>query len=114
MSDARTTTAGTSARGGTVTVEVTDELDLATVPALRRAVERALRGRPHTVVVDLSGCGFLGVDALGLLVGLSAAARRQGTTLTLAGLSDVTRRVIDVLELDGALRCSPPEPRRSS
>ena len=96
-------------RRGTVTVDVTDELDIATIPSLRGAVEEALRGRPQTLVVDLSRCGFLGVDALGVLVGLTAAARRQGTTLTLVGLSDVARGMVSVLDLDGALLYAPPQ-----
>ena len=112
MGNGRTATAATGARRGTVTVDVTDELDIATTPALQRAVEGALRGRPREVVVDLSRCAFVGVDALGVLVALSASARRQGTALTLVGLGDVTRQAIAMLSLEDVLACRAPEPHQ--
>ena len=109
MANARAATAAHS----TVTVDVTDELDIATIPALRQTVEERLARRPQTVVVDLSRCGFVGVDALGTLTDLTAKARRQGTTLMLVGLRSTVREVIRVLGLQDRLLHSPPEPRRT-
>lgn len=84
-------------------LEVDQELDLATVPALRREVEDALRGRPQTLAVDLSRCAFAGVDALEALAALTAEAQRQGTTLVLVGLRPILRRAIGLIGLDGQL-----------
>ena len=105
-----TAAARADAGRGTVTVDVTDELDIATTPALRRDVEQVLAGRPQTLVVDLSACSFVGVDALGVLVDLTADARRQGTTLALVGLNPVARQAIALLDLDDALRYGSPRP----
>ena len=88
------TRAGTSAAA---LVRVTDELDVATTPQLQRTIEQALRGRPQTLAVDLSGCPFAGCDAIETLVVLTAQARRQGTTLVLLGMADIVRRAISLL-----------------
>ena len=85
-------------------LEVVDELDLATVPGLRRQVQSALGGRPQTLAVDLTRCTFAGVDALEALAALTAEAQRQGTTLVLVGLRPVIRRAIGLIGLDGQLR----------
>ena len=105
MSDATTPVAVTHLR-------VTDELDVATTPQLRREVESALLGRPQTLAVDLSACPFAGVDALEALAGLTAMARQQGTTLVLVGLRPIVRHAIALLGLEGALLYGrTPEPR---
>ena len=94
------------------TVQVSDELDLATTPALRVTVENALAARPQTLALDLGDCPFAGVDALHALVELTEAARRQGTTLVLVGLRPILRRAISLVGLDDALLFAPvPRPR---
>jgi len=84
-------------------LRITDELDLATTPGLRRDVERALLNRPQTLAVDLSGCPFAGVDALEVLAELTAVGRQQGTTVVLLGLRPIVRQAITLLGLDGSL-----------
>jgi anti-sigma B factor antagonist len=95
-----------------LTLRVTDELDLATTPALRAAVSDALAERPQTLVLDLAACGFAGVDAVHALVDLTAAAREQGTTLLLVGMRPILRRAIAAVGLADALLPAPPPPRR--
>ena len=109
MADGRTSTP----KAATVTVDVREDLDLATVPALRRSVQELLTARPQTLVVDLSRCGFVGVDALGVLADLTTAARRQGTTLALVGVRSTLREVIALLGLGDRLLHGLPEARRS-
>lgn len=93
-------------------LRVTDELDVATAPQLRREVEAALRTRPQTLAVDLADCPFAGVDALEVLVDLTAEARRQGTTLVLLGLRPIVRQAIVLLGLESDLLYGqPPAPR---
>ena len=78
---------------GTLTVRICDELDLATVPQLR--------------------CPFAGVDAVQVLVLLTAQARRQGTTLVLLGLQPIVRRVIDLLGVESRLLYGGPPRSRA-
>ena len=93
--------------GSTAAVEVlrvTEELDVATVPALRRRLDAALERRPQTLALDLSVCPFAGIDAIDLLVQETESALRQGTTLVLVGLAPVTRRAARVLGVETSLR----------
>ena len=93
-------------------LRVTDELDLATTPTLRREVESALLARPQTLAVDLSPCPFAGIDALEALAELTAMARQQGTTLVLIGLRPIVRQAIALVGLEGSLLYGQaPEPR---
>jgi anti-anti-sigma factor len=103
---------GTTTWRSVLTVVVTEELDLATVPSFRASLEAALRARPRILAVDLSSCGFAGVDALDALAELSATAREQGTVLVLLGLHPIVRRAVSVLGLERSLLfAEPPAPR---
>ena len=96
-------------------LHVTHDLDLATTPVLRSAIEEALASRPQTLAVDLSGCPFAGVDAIEMLAVLTAQARRQGTTLVLFGLRPIVHRAVRLLGLeDRLLYGQPPHPRRTT
>ena len=83
-------------------VVVTGDLDLATVPGLRARLEAALARRPACVQVDLSGCTFLDCSAVDLLVAVRDAARRDGVVLVLVRPSRPVRRLLGLLDLDGA------------
>lgn len=89
-----------SADGVRISVRVTDELDLATLPALREQLDRVLQARPRSIEVDLTACPFLGLDAVSALAGLSARARRQGTLLRVVGMRPAARRVVRMLGLE--------------
>lgn len=102
---------GAVAAGGACEVAVlhiTEELDLATTPQLRAGVEQALAAQPRTLVVDLSACPFAGVDAIGVLVALTAQAQRQRTTLVLYGVRPIVRRALALLDLDKRVVLTPP------
>jgi anti-anti-sigma factor len=60
--------------GTTARIIVGGELDIATAPALREHIERALRDRFEIVVVDLADVSF--IDSSGLHALLEAATRR--------------------------------------
>lgn len=92
---------------GVRTLRISDELDLATMPQLVRSVRRALDERPQTLHLDLSGCRFAGVDAVGELAALTEQAGAQGTTLVLVDVPASVHRVIDLLGLERRLRCLP-------
>ena len=80
---------------GRLLVWVTDEVDIATAPRLRRALERAAPEPGEQVVVDLSGVTFM--DCSGLTPLLEAEARLGGR-LSLRG---VPAKVSALLRLAG-------------
>lgn len=78
-------------------VWVTGEIDIATAPSLRRALERALPDASGRVVVDLSGVTFMDCSGLGPLL---EAEARLGDRLSLRG---VPPNVTTLLRLAGLL-----------
>ncbi len=78
-------------------VRVTGEIDIATAPRLRRALEHASADASGRVVVDLSGVTFMDCAGLGPL--LEAEARLGGRLL----LRGVPPSVFDLLRLTGLL-----------
>ncbi|NIH79767.1 STAS domain-containing protein [Amycolatopsis viridis] len=64
---ARTMTVSAEHRGPDVVLTATGELDLATLPKLRRLIRLALVDRPRLLVLDLSELRFVSSSGLGLL-----------------------------------------------
>ncbi|TMQ91500.1 STAS domain-containing protein [Actinomadura soli] len=92
--------------GGTVTVTVVGEVDMATVGVLRVCVGAVLdgivRGRVvEQVVVQVSGMSFIDASGLGALVDLRKRARREGALLLLAGVSPALWRLLKLTGLTG-------------
>lgn len=79
-----------------LTLRVLDDLDLITVPALRRRIHAALGDRPDRLVLDLSACSFADCRAVQLLLETRAGAARQGTTLVLQDVSPPVRRLLEL------------------
>lgn len=81
------------------------ELDLATVPALERAVQRAVDGGAATVVLDLRRLGF--VDSTGLRLILEQTRRPDATVQVIDGANPVAR-LFDLTGLRDVLPFVPP------
>ena len=64
--------------GRVATFAVHGELDIATTPRLREAVEGALRGGAAELVVDLTPTGFVDSTACGYLLALAREAASGG------------------------------------
>ncbi|MGW4379726.1 STAS domain-containing protein [Kitasatospora sp. NPDC004531] len=88
------------------TVQVNGEIDLDTVPSLRRALAAAIDSH-REVVLDLSEVTFMDCAGLGALVRARNQADRCGARLVLRGAG---RRVVRLLELTGLHRCLTAEP----
>ncbi|MER7278245.1 STAS domain-containing protein [Dactylosporangium sp. NPDC000244] len=69
--------------GGTV-LAVRGEVDVATAPALREAIVRAVDGRPARVVIDLAAVSFMDSSALGVLISGYKYAQGAGVAMVLA------------------------------
>jgi len=75
------------------------ELDLATVPALREQLDRAMRGK-GAVVIDLSALRFIDLSGLRVLVRADRQLRASGGQLVLVYGSRGVRRVFELTSLD--------------
>jgi anti-sigma B factor antagonist len=114
--------------GGTLTLQTSGEIDMATAPSLAAALDQALDAGdgepgPYRLVVDLTGVGFL--DSAGLHVLADLATRLDGTGCELVVVSPAgtpPRRVVELTGLTerlgltsahpGVRRNGVPAPRR--
>ncbi len=81
-------------------VVLSGQLDVATAPDLRQALQEAQYAGAHRVVVDLADLQFLDSFGLGVLVGGLRRARLHGGRLVLAAANDRIRRILEVTGLD--------------
>jgi anti-anti-sigma factor len=93
-------------------IEVEGELDLAVSRELQSALERASAKRLH-VLVDLSGCEFIDISAVGVLVRGHEQLAARRCQLLLYGVAGQVRRLLAVTGLAGSnhgLAVSPQRP----
>lgn len=84
---------------GICVIKVHCELDMVTAPSLTQLLAQELAADQRAVVVDLSGCGFLGSSGLASLVEARERATVRGITLALAGLTPITARALEATAL---------------
>jgi anti-sigma B factor antagonist len=88
---------------GSVALLVVGEIDMATVPDLDAHGKKMLERSEPKVAVDLSQVTFIDSTGIATLTTLHQQLEEQGRTLTIRGLSSVTRRPFEVLHLDEVL-----------
>ncbi|WP_433128952.1 STAS domain-containing protein [Micromonospora sp. CA-240977] len=86
-------------RIGTV-VEVAGDLDMSTTPELRDQLRQLVENGVQTVVVDLTGVGFMDSSGLGALVVAYKDLRERGGSLALAGVDRSVRTVFSITSVD--------------
>ncbi len=89
--------------GATVMVRPAGELDLATAPALRTALEAAATPDVEHVVVILRDVSFVDSTGLGALVHGWRLASDNGAAFTLREPTAPVRRVLAITDLDRLL-----------
>jgi anti-anti-sigma factor len=90
---------------GEVTVRVSGDVDILTVPDLRLALhEVTMPGCRDAVVVDLADVTFLDATGLGVLVGAHRRAGRAGIALELRDPTPRMLRLLAMTRLDRVLR----------
>jgi anti-anti-sigma factor len=87
--------------GGITIAQLSGEVDIASVPALREQLLRLLRPGSSRLVIDLSEVSFCDASGLAVLVSTGRRARLLGGFLRLAAVSPQVGRV---LNLAGLLR----------
>jgi anti-anti-sigma factor len=88
---------------GEVALEVTGEIDISSVAALRVEIDRAIKRAPRTLILDLAGVQFM--DSSGIAVLLTAA--EQIGLVEVRNPSEVIRRLIALTGLTDILRIAP-------
>ena len=83
---------------------VSGELDIATAPALREALDELWQLGWSDVAIDASGISFIDSTGLGMLLSLSrAAVAAEGRRLTIARSCPALERLIAVSRLEEVL-----------
>jgi anti-anti-sigma factor len=98
--------------GTVLPVRVTGEVDLATAPRLRAALQAAVGTAypPMEIAVDLAGVTFIDAVGIGVLIAGRNAARAAGVGFSVRSPQPLVVRVIDVLGLAETLRVVPAPP----
>ena len=100
--DAASFSVFTEHHDGISRVVVYGELDIATVPRLRDALDEAVNGEAVTVTLDLSAISF--IDSTGLHLLLSRAQADDPDRKLRVIASEAVRRVVDLAGLADAIR----------
>ncbi|MDA1089489.1 MAG: STAS domain-containing protein [Proteobacteria bacterium] len=86
-------------QGGAVIVALEGDVDLQSSPDARKALLECV-GRKMPVVVDLSGVGYIDSSGVASLVESLQSARKIGSKLVLAAVSEGALRVLQLARLD--------------
>lgn len=92
-------------RGSDHVLQVSGELDLATVPVLRDAVGKALAEAPRVLLVDLTPTLFLDSTGCRELVRTAKAGSAAGVAVEVVAPPDNwrVRRVVDLVQLSAVV-----------
>jgi anti-anti-sigma factor len=85
---------------GICVLAVLCDLDMQTAPTFAQLLTQELDNGCRALIVDLSGCEFLGSSGLSALVTGKDRADSSATSLVLSGLSRVAARAIEATGLD--------------
>lgn len=77
-------------------VQVTGEVDLATSPRLREALDRAIGTGAETIRLDMAGVTFLDSSGISVLVDAQQRLQQASARLVLHGVGDQITRVLEI------------------
>ena len=82
-------------RQKTLYVTLCGEIDHHSAKRIRERVDRELDlARPHELVLDFSGVGFMDSSGIGLIMGRAVKAEAIGATVVVQGLSAAQKRIV--------------------
>jgi anti-anti-sigma factor len=85
--------------GETTLVKLAGELDIATMPLVRDALERECERRPLRLTLELGDVEFLDSSAMNLLVAIHRRLRAEGSDLVLDNPSEVVANTMRIAQL---------------
>jgi anti-sigma B factor antagonist len=92
----------TSSSGSWLVVTARGELDLASAPALRDALDRGFEADVPRIAVDLTAVSFMDSSTLGVLLAYLKRTRERDGELRLVGVTGSPAKVIALTGLDSA------------
>jgi anti-sigma B factor antagonist len=93
----------TNIEGGTVTLNITGELDAVSVPDLRPVLDDLISKGHKKIVIDLSGLRLIDSSGVGAIVYLFRKLRAVGGTVSVKGAADQPLAILRLLKLDQIL-----------
>lgn len=93
--------------GGYPVLAVRGEVDVSSAPALRHELDQLLAEGSATVIVDLSGVGFLDSTGLGALVAARSNAADAGGDLPVVCEHERVLKLFTITGLDGVFDLHP-------
>lgn len=87
-------------------VPVRSDLDLTTVPALRRHLDRIIEGGCKRVILDMDGVEYVDSTGMAMILAESRAMRNRGGLLSLANVSENTMRALSICCLTSFIPCT--------
>ena len=86
-------------RDGVAVVDLDGEIDAGADEALERAYAIAAHGSGQTVLLNFADVEYINSTGIALIVGLLARARKDGTRVLCAGLSEHYREIFEITRL---------------
>ena len=87
--------------GGMTVLDVSGEIDLATLPAFKQALLDALdSSESNRVILNMTGVGYMDSSGFGTLLSANKGLRVSGGVLTLVGCNPVITRMIYITRLN--------------
>jgi anti-sigma B factor antagonist len=86
-------------RDGLAVVDLDGDIDAAAEEALERAYAATRNGHAGTVLLNFAGVAYINSTGIALIVALLARARKEGTKLLSAGLSEHYRQIFEITRL---------------
>jgi len=88
-------------KNGVLTLKVTGEIDHHTAKGIREKTDAAIYlYRAHTVILDLSGVGFMDSSGLGLIMGRYTNVRKLGGRLMIADPEPEVEKILSLASMD--------------
>ncbi|MFF6959395.1 anti-sigma factor antagonist [Streptomyces sp. NPDC008317] len=88
-------------------LEITGDLDYATAPELRRAVDGLAVAAGQLLVLDLAGLDFCDSSGISALLSVRSLAIEHGGAMTLAAVPANTARILGIIGLDQVFTIHP-------
>lgn len=90
-------------------IDLKGDIDGASEDSLQKAYSEAVAQKPHAVLLNFAGVGYINSKGIALIVMLLAQARKSGTRLLTTGLSPHYVEIFNITRLSDFMKIYPDE-----